>query len=55
MPPGAYTMASAHLPFVSNSAEGLVNLALHGTATQSATEFDGEASRAIDGNTNGDY
>ncbi|MEM6964782.1 MAG: discoidin domain-containing protein, partial [Bacteroidota bacterium] len=32
-----------------------VNLALGGTATQSSTGFSGVASRAIDGNTNGNY
>lgn len=31
------------------------NLALEGTATQSSTDYEGEARRAIDGNTNGDY
>ncbi|MDO5968341.1 putative glycoside hydrolase [Flavivirga aquimarina] len=33
--------------------EAIENLALYGTATQSSTLHDGEASRAIDGNTNG--
>ena len=31
------------------------NLALHGKATQSSTDFGGDARLAIDGNTNGDY
>src|SRR5262249_28095429 len=31
------------------------NVALKGMARQSSTAFDGEAKRAIDGNTNGDY
>jgi hypothetical protein len=31
------------------------NVALHGTAKQSSTDFGGDAKRAIDGNTNGDY
>lgn len=31
------------------------NVALKGTATQSSTTYNGTASRAIDGNTNGDY
>jgi hypothetical protein len=31
------------------------NVALKGTATQSTTDYDGEAKRAIDGNTNGSY
>ena len=31
------------------------NIALNGAATQSSTDYDGEASRAIDGNTNGTY
>ncbi|GAH61961.1 unnamed protein product, partial [marine sediment metagenome] len=31
------------------------NVALNGTATQSSTDFGGEPSRAIDGNTNGAY
>ncbi len=31
------------------------NVALTGTASQSSTDFSGEAKRAIDGNTNGDY
>ena len=31
------------------------NLALNGTATQSTTNHNGQASRAIDGNTNGDW
>jgi len=32
-----------------------VNLALTGTATQSSTNYDGKASRAIDGNSNGSF
>ena len=35
--------------------EGQQNVALAGTATQSATDYEGEALRAIDGNTNGEY
>ncbi|MGJ8653424.1 MAG: Ig-like domain-containing protein [Opitutaceae bacterium] len=36
--------------------EGIpVNIALAGVATQSSTDFDGEAPRAIDGDTNGSY
>lgn len=31
------------------------NIALHGTVTQSSTDFGGDASRAIDGNTDGIY
>src|SRR4029079_11104179 len=31
------------------------NVALKGTAKQSSTDFGGDAKRAIDGNTNGDY
>ena len=31
------------------------NLALKGEASQSSTDYEGEAGRAIDGNTNGDY
>jgi mono/diheme cytochrome c family protein len=34
---------------------GGVNAALKGKASQSSTDFGGEAKRAIDGNTNGDY
>lgn len=34
---------------------GIVNLALHGIAWQSSTAHGGVASRAIDGNTNGDW
>jgi hypothetical protein len=34
---------------------GEENLALRGTATQSSTDYGGEARLAIDGNTNGDY
>jgi len=36
-------------------AQDLVNVALGGTATQSSLSWGGAASRAIDGNTNGDY
>lgn len=32
-----------------------VNVALKGNATQSSTAFEGEAKRAVDGNTNGEY
>lgn len=35
--------------------EGTVNVALNGTASQSSTDYGGDASRAIDGNTNGTY
>lgn len=35
--------------------QGDTNLALEGTATQASTDYDGEASRAIDGNTDGNY
>jgi hypothetical protein len=34
---------------------GGTNIALHGKASQSSTDFGGEAKRAIDGNTNGNY
>lgn len=34
---------------------GAENVAMHGKAKQSSTDFGGEARRAIDGNTNGDY
>ena len=34
---------------------GAENLALHGAATQSSTDYDGPAPRANDGRTNGDY
>ena len=35
--------------------DGAENVAVRGQATQSATDYEGAASRAIDGNTNGDY
>ncbi|HLU50382.1 MAG TPA: discoidin domain-containing protein, partial [Planctomycetota bacterium] len=35
--------------------EGICNLALRGVARQSSTGFNGEANRAIDGDTNGNY
>ena len=38
-----------------NEYKPISNLALSGTATQSSTDFGGEASRANDGNTNGAY
>jgi hypothetical protein len=34
---------------------GSANIATEGTATQSSVDYDGEAKRAIDGNTSGDY
>lgn len=35
--------------------DGADNIALKGTAKQSSTDYEGEAKRAIDGNTNGNY
>ncbi len=43
------------LDFYEFNGLGTVNLALSGTATQSSTAFGGDASRAIDGNTDGVY
>ena len=50
--PGKKKMVS--LAEVQAMSEG-VNVALKGTATQSSTAFGGEAKRAVDGNTDGDY
>jgi len=52
------TIVLSALLLLCTSVEGSaspINLALNGTATQSTTYFDADASRAIDGNTNGDY
>ncbi|WP_115868331.1 carbohydrate-binding protein, partial [Marinoscillum furvescens] len=49
----AFKLTSISLEVV--SVAEVKNLALSGTATQSTTAYGGEAARAIDGNTNGNY
>lgn len=54
-PTPVVTPAPEPTPVVTPTPTFAVNLALSKTATQSSTDFNGEAARAVDGNTDGAY